>query len=50
MSYYQQSNEYKEKLNKIQKEVDRAIERIFKNGEFQRYLEVVARFPKYSLH
>lgn len=50
MSYYQQSNEYKKKLNKIQKEVDQAIERIFKNGEFQRYLEVVARFPKYSLH
>lgn len=45
-----QSNEYKEKINKIQKEVDQAIERMFQNGEFQRFLEVTSKFPKYSLN
>jgi len=50
MGYYKKSNDYEEKMSKVQKEVDQAIERIFKNGEFQRYLEVVSKFPKYSLN
>lgn len=39
-----------EKMALIRKEVDKAIERIFKNGEFQKYLEVLSKFPKYSLN
>lgn len=50
MSYYRKTNDSEEKMNKIQKEVDEAIQRIFSNGEFQRYLEVVSKFPKYSLN
>lgn len=50
MSYYRKTNDSEEKMNRIQKEVDEAIQRIFSNGEFQRYLEVVSKFPKYSLN
>ncbi|WP_085520894.1 ArdC family protein [Tuberibacillus sp. Marseille-P3662] len=47
---YKKSKNYQADMDKIQKEVDQSIERIFKNDEFQRYLEVVSKFPKYSLN
>ncbi|MEC0238197.1 ArdC-like ssDNA-binding domain-containing protein [Paenibacillus kribbensis] len=47
---YPKSGDYEEKMAQVQKQVDQAIERVFKNNEFQRYLEVASKFPKYSLN
>ncbi|AOZ94890.1 ArdC-like ssDNA-binding domain-containing protein [Paenibacillus crassostreae] len=47
---FPQSSDYEAKMAQVQKQVDQALERIFRNDEFQRYLEVASKFPKYSLN
>lgn len=47
---FPKSKEYEAKMAEIQKQVDQAIDRIFKNNEFQHFLEVASKFPKYSLN
>ncbi|SFS99642.1 ArdC family protein [Paenibacillus sp. 453mf] len=47
---FPKSGDYEAKMAQVQKQVDQAIERIFNKSEFQRYLEVASKFPKYSLN
>ncbi|QNR70548.1 hypothetical protein IAQ67_29255 (plasmid) [Paenibacillus peoriae] len=47
---FPKSDDYEAKMAQAQKQVDQALERIFSNNEFQRYLEVASKFPKYSLN
>ncbi|WP_234973070.1 ArdC-like ssDNA-binding domain-containing protein [Paenibacillus vortex] len=47
---FPKSGDYEAKMAQVQKQVDQAIERIFSKAEFQRYLEVASKFPKYSLN
>lgn len=44
------SGDYETKMAQAQKQVDQALEKIFANNDFQRYLEVASKFPKYSLN
>ncbi|MCY9747641.1 ArdC-like ssDNA-binding domain-containing protein [Paenibacillus larvae] len=41
---------HKYKMATVKKELEKTLERIFQDGEFQRYLAIASRFPKYSIN
>lgn len=47
---FPRTDDVEAKMAQVQKQVDQAIENIFKNNDFQRYLEVASKFPKYSMN
>ncbi|WP_068505885.1 ArdC family protein [Paenibacillus kribbensis] len=47
---FPKTQDYEKKMAQVQKQVDQAIQRVFQSNEFQRYLEVAAKFPKYSMN
>lgn len=47
---FPKTGDYETKMDQVQKQIDQALEKIFANNDFQHYLEVASKFPKYSLN